>query len=87
MSIQSTQTITRQTAISRIYQINALLLAQDYLGIEDVTSEHNHDIQSFVDGKAIILVNLERWTDKMLEDQMDKPFYRFSMFENYSIGS
>jgi hypothetical protein len=28
---------------------------------------------------------LSKWTDKMLEDKMDEPFYRFSMFDNYLI--
>lgn len=84
MSIKSTRTITRETAISRINEILSLVNDQDYQEIESVTSESDYNIFDFVNKGYYF--NVSKWTNQMLEDQMDLPFYRFSMFENYIIG-
>jgi len=38
------------------------------------------------DGINFDLDNIEKWTDTMLGDKLDEPFFRFSMFENYLVG-
>lgn len=85
MSIQSTRTITRETAIFRINEIKSLVAEQDYKGIEATTFEPDYNICDFVN-RGAELCNLSKWTDRMPEDQIDAPFYRFSMFDNYRIG-
>lgn len=84
MSIQSTRTIMRKTAIDRINEIKSLIAAQDYKGIESTTCEPGRSIYDFVQQGAE-LCDLIKWTDTMLEEQMDAPFYRFSLFDNYRI--
>lgn len=96
MSIKSTQTITRERAIERIKEIYALGLNGYYKFLEERTFEQEHDVENFVnsflnDGtecsQIIDVFNLDKWTNSMLEDKMDEPFYRFSMFDNYTIES
>jgi hypothetical protein len=95
MSIKSTQTISRETAIARIKEIHALAVEGYYLLLEEKTFENEHNVEDFVhsfldDGaecpQIIDIENLHKWTNSMLEDQMDEPFYRFSMFDNYTIA-
>lgn len=85
MSIQTTQTITQEIAVSRINRIKSLVIEQDYKGIENTTFESDYSISKFV-GKGVVLTDLSKCTNSMLEEQMDQPFYRFSMFDNYQIG-
>lgn len=87
MSIQSTRVITRNNAIRRICEINLLAGLKDYRGIESATYEPDYAIKEFVDNYNGILdvVNWVNWTNYMLAEQMDDPFYRFSIFENYRV--
>ena len=90
MSIQSTRTITREAAISRILEVNTLVDAQDYKGLEGITFEADHNICNFVVtrnfvNKEGVCADLSKLTDSMVEEMIDLPFYRFSMFENYQI--
>lgn len=84
MGIQSTVHIIYNDAIARIKEIEELALAKNYRGIERVTSEEDEDLQYFVD-KYKPVENLAHWTNKMLGDYMDRPFVRFSMFDNYIV--
>jgi len=86
MSAQSTVYITREDAIDRIKEIATLLIEKDYLGIEVASFEDHIDSLGFVDNwTPIDTSDVGNWTDKMLEDYMDHPFFRHSMFNNYLI--
>lgn len=90
MGIQSTSWIPREEMIARILKIDRLLQDKDYRGIEESSSEHDVSVQSFVDNnepKYFSKEQLERFTDSMLEDIMDQPFFRYSMFDNYIATS
>lgn len=87
MSIQSTIHISREYAIERISLIHSLKQDYNYKEIQDITVE-DASVESFVDGEDIPsrkMDVIEQWTNKMLEDKMDEPFYRRSLFENYLI--
>lgn len=88
MSIKSTSYVTRKTAVSRILEVDALLMQKHYRALEETTSEHEHNLENFVNSTEplrVTLEDLERWTDTMIEDKLDEPFYRWSMFDNYFI--
>lgn len=87
MSIQSTINITRAIAIERIVNINFLRQNKEYRILENVTFEPDFNIESFVDefDSEINEYDLSKYTNKMLENILDKPFYRFTMFDNYII--
>jgi len=94
MSIKSTQDITRQNAINRIIEISLLLKDRNFYELEKITNEsgdtsfsnfiqeHNW-YNSFYDYSDMNTLN--KFTNATLEDIMDSPFYRFSIFENYII--
>jgi hypothetical protein len=94
MSIKSTQDITRQNAINRIIEISSLAKDRNFYKLEKITNEsgghgfsnfiHEHNwYNSFYDYSDMDTLN--KFTNATLEDIMDSPFYRFSMFENYII--
>ena len=87
MSIKSTQYITRESAVERIKKINDLVLNKDFRELERVSSEHSDYRIDFVlqDLTFPDIEHIEKWTNRMLEDVMDNPVYRFSMFDNYLI--
>jgi hypothetical protein len=85
MGVQSTQTISRAQAILRIHTIVSLKLNHDYKGIENFTSDPDYSIEEFIKTDIIDINNVNKWTNSMLAKQMDKPFYRFSMFDNYTV--
>ena len=88
MGIKSTRQISRDLAIHRILEVNLLISQRDYRGLEDCSGEYDYNLKEFVDGTVVDEVTskvLEKWTDTMLADKMDEPFYRFSMFDNYLI--
>jgi len=85
MSIQSTRTITRRHAIERINEINLLIRTLKFKALEDCVCEPDYDLESFVNSAEVEGDASEDWTDKMLEHTMDRPFYRHSLFENYTI--
>lgn len=86
MSVQSTVDISREDAIDRIKKIHFLASEKDYVGIARLSYEPDADIQSFVNDLKNI-DDIEKWTDRMIEDVIDLPFYRKSMFDNYSVKS
>ncbi len=79
------QTITRKKAIKRIRQIKDFAMNHQYYEIEKVTTENGGEdaIYDFVVGPMFF--NLDDSTDKILEDVINKPFFRFSMNNTLSI--
>ena len=83
MGIQSTRQLTREDAIARLTKINDMLIMGNYKGIVESSEEYNEgDLQNMI---PVNLDNVEGWTNKMLENQLEKKFWRFSMFDNYWI--
>jgi len=86
MSIQSTLTIDREDAIRRIQKITICVINKDYRILDEVSFEPDYDPKTFINEASDIDVKaLSKWTCTMLEDQMDEPFYRYSMFDNYRV--
>ena len=86
MGIQSTMNVSRQWAIDRIKRIVSLKREHDYRAIEAITSEVEHTVQDFVDYTvAIDAYYIEKWTNTMLENALDRPFYRESHFYNHVV--
>lgn len=83
MGIKSTVHIIYNDAIARIKEVEELALAKNYRAIERITSEEE-GLQFFIDSYKPV-ENLAHWTNKMLGDYMDRPFVRFSMFDNYIV--
>lgn len=83
MGIQSTQEISRSDAIQRITEIQRMVAARNYQGIVEASFEPDGDVVEFA--KSAVIQNTERWSDTMLEDLLDKPFFRKSMFDNYRV--
>jgi len=88
MGIRSTKYLSREDMIERIKEIDYLILKKRYRDLENCTSEYDYNLRDYVDNYDIMGcdIDLTQWTDTMLEDKMDEPFYRFSMFDNYLIG-
>ena len=92
MGIKSTRYVSRDLAIGRIKEIDYLLFHKRYLDIESITSEHDYKADKFIHTRAALLdsgeeLDITQWTDDMLTDKLDEPFYRYSMFESYLIES
>ena len=86
MSIQSTRTITRESAIERIGRVALLVEGGYYRILEEITSEPDYNLTGCLhEGVDFERTNLRNWTNTMLEEVMDKPFYRYSLFENYNV--
>jgi hypothetical protein len=86
MSIQTTVRLGRQAAIERIRAVVELVTEKNYIGLQRVTYEDGEGLQRFVDaGIDFEPANIEKWTNVMLEDKLDEPFFRRSMFDNYIV--
>ena len=92
MGIQSTMDITREDAIERIIKVEYLAFHKKCKDLEDNTFEPDYSVDSFIDKfhqrlslGVLVETDLTQYTDSMLEKVMDKPFYRYSMFDNYMI--
>jgi len=93
MGIKSTSYIDRQSAIERISKMLELIKIKHYREIEENTFEDSsssienilNDKEVEISNTKILNMNLKYCTNQQLEDILDKPFYRFSMFENYFI--
>ena len=91
MGIQTTVRITREEAIKRLISISVSIRAKRYVAIDEGTREDEVDLESFVDdfeqAKCLKIENHgKKFSDKMLEDYMNQPFFRFSPCENYMVG-
>jgi hypothetical protein len=89
MGVQSTVTIDRDRAIERILKIRELILQRRYRDLEKEAFEPDLHPKELVDNwdadDSCFVDNLQNWTNGMLGDQLDYPFFRFSMFENYDV--
>ncbi len=85
MSIQSTKSITREQAIDRISMVDSYIRNSDYLKLADMSFEYDHDLVKFVNGECRDIIDIDKWTDSMIVSLLNQPFYRHSMFDNYSI--
>ena len=86
MGIKSTQYIHRRDAIHRIKVICNCVDTKNYKLLEDICLESDENVESFVDNcDTSFFVGIYNYSDSMLENIIDKPFFRFSMFDNYFI--
>lgn len=86
MGIQSTRYIKREEAIERIIEVTILIFRKNYRKLEQVSFEPDKNIKEFIDNwEPIDIRNIDSWTNEMLADYMDNPFFRRSMFDNYLI--
>jgi hypothetical protein len=85
MSICTTEEITREAAIDRIMKINTLVLNRDYRGVEMSSFEPNEDVEMFVNNHAAMATSIDKWTNRMLEKYMDRPFFRRDNTTNYRV--
>lgn len=87
MGIQSTMTVKRDIAIDRIKHIYAMAERNDYDAISKSSSENSDSgIEEFVRNEQCKdITHIDKWTNKMLEDFIDRRFYRWSMFEDYNV--
>lgn len=91
MSIQSTQTITREDAISRIKEVSTLFRQRKFFTLSKQTEDITPEFFYFENQKSIDTfytmfdVSTVEYSNKFLEETMDLPFYRYSMFDNYHI--
>lgn len=83
MGIKSTMEISRKDTISRITEIQRLVANHNFYEVESITYEPEHDIREFFN--SMVLFDVSKWTNTMLEDLLDTPFFRFSMFDNYIV--
>lgn len=87
MSVQSTICILREDAIERILKINELLKMRNYKAIDETTTETD-SVQWFVNNIKPLdddIESLNYWTNDMIQDKINDPFYRKSEYENYAI--
>lgn len=96
MSIQSTRTIKRETAINRITEIVKLIEDADWVVLykkiedeeecykEDFVNELNDIYKVYLEYNKIFK-EVAKWPSKYLETFMDKPCIRFSFLDNYFI--
>lgn len=88
MGIKSTCYLDRSVIIDRIIKIDKYLANKMFRKIEDTTCESDNNLELFVKNETPLNTTkelLEQWTDTMLTDKLDEPFYRFSMFDNYLV--
>jgi hypothetical protein len=86
MSIKSTSTITRDSAIARIKIVVQCIESKNYRFLEEHSFEDNYNTQKFIDqGTKVDISHIDNWSRRMLEETMDCPFYRNSMFDNYFV--
>ncbi len=79
MGIESTQTISRNTAIKRINFISELVKEENFLALEENSYEEYPPLN------IEVITITDYYTNSMLASIMDRSFYRFSMFENYFV--
>ena len=88
MGIKSTQDISREDAIERILKIYGLIVHGMFKTLESISFELHYDIQDYTSNISVLyLSSIHDWTDEMLEEYIDQPYFRESMFDNYSIIS
>jgi hypothetical protein len=87
MLFKNTKQIKKDDAIDRIFLISQLKIWKNYREIKNITAEYG-SVEKFIndtDDFIISKLELYDWTVRMLENQINQPFYRLSLFENYII--
>ncbi len=87
MSIKTTVYITRKQAITRILFVWNHIIDEHYTEVKKTSFEDLNiwdTLYNYYKEEKDIR-NCFNWTNRMLEEQMDKPYFRYSMFENYII--
>jgi len=85
MSIKSTKEVTRDWAIQRIELIYDICNRQEYRELEAISYESDYSIQDFIYQNHFYISGIDSWTNNMLEDKLDEPFFRESIFDNYAV--
>ena len=87
MSIQSTKEVTREWAIQRIEMIYNIIRNRHYMDLFNESYEPKYDLRIFIDEFIHFdIINIGRWTNNMLGDKLDEPFFRESIYDNYIVG-
>lgn len=84
MGIRATRDVTRAEVLERIKYIDSLAINSEFRLVEATTHEDG-GLEHFVSNFQANHVNIDKYTNTMLEAIMDLPFYRYSMFDNYII--
>ena len=89
MSIKSTVDISRECAIERILYVSYLVIHKKYKDIESNCFESDGSLSDFVmserDNSDKYIIEINSYTNQMIEDIIDEPFFRLSMFDNYLL--
>ena len=94
MGIRSTRTVSREYAINRIKTIDRLLRSHECSELNRRCFEPEENVVVAVRGyiadvnEGIVdLMHLDKWTDEMLGDFLDRPWFRQSMFDNHLVSN
>lgn len=87
MGIQTTVEITRSEAIARIQQVEYLYKQKNFRRLEGISQEVEYNLLKFVEDSLpySLKYDLVNFTNTMLEEVMDLPFFRYSLYENYEV--
>ena len=83
MGFKSTLFVSRDQAIDRIRFIQKLVEQSDFANLEHATYEEEEDLKSFV--QYATMEDVSKWSNTMLEELLDKPFFRNAKFYNYIV--
>ena len=87
MGYRHTVEISRHDAIERITLIRSLIKSKDFLQLESVSNEPDEPVADFVMSSVCGDEDLQKFTNGMLSELMDMPYFRKSHFENYLVIS
>ncbi len=97
MGIKSTVNISRERAIERISSIIKMINDADWTGLHDLVYDYEdndffedlvnnyNDIDKEYNANNKVFKSIDKWSNKTLENFMDKRGIRFSVFENYKM--
>ena len=88
MGIRSTVEVTRPEALERIDCVLQYVWDMDYRALEKDSFEED-GIKEFMEevcDSGLNGADRTKWTNSMLEDLLDRPFFRWSMFQNYTVS-
>jgi hypothetical protein len=89
MSIKSTKNISREDALTRINVILKFIKGKNYRALEDAGFETDISPAEFMDLYSEEISSIDNpynYTNGMLEDIMDMPYFRWSLFDNYFVN-
>ena len=97
MGIKSIVNISRERAIERISSIIKMINDADWTGLHDLVYDYEdndffenlvnnyNEIDKEYNVNNKVFKSIDKWSNKYLEDFMDKRGIRFSVFENYKM--